>query len=120
ARLGMIPEQNSQGGKYPLIRLVLPNSIAAKQGFQANDEIVAINGMKFDSLFDAFIIFDKVRLDRDVGITVLRKETSLDSKIPAEALKDFAGPEVKDLGKNQYDVLFRFKPNKKVESVAVA
>jgi 1,4-alpha-glucan branching enzyme len=41
-------------------------------------------------------------------------------KIPAEALKDFAGPGIRALGRDQFEVLFRFKPGKKVDAVALA
>src|SRR5207237_4695814 len=51
-RLGLVPEQNTQSGRYPLIRFVLPNSLAAKQGFQQNDEITSVNSQKFDNLLD--------------------------------------------------------------------
>jgi hypothetical protein len=119
-RLGLIPEQNTQSGRYPLIRYVLPNSLAAKQGFQANDEITSINGEKFQNIIDAAAMFAKLRLDRDVQLTVLRKGKTVELKIPAQALKDFAGPGVRAVGQERYEVLFRFKPGKKVNSVALA
>jgi hypothetical protein len=118
--LGLVPEQNSQSGKYPLIRFVLPNSLAAKQGFKSNDEITSINGQKFDNLFDAAVLFGKLRLDRDTQVTVLREGKSVNLKIPAEALKDFAGPGIRPLDKDQFEVVFRFKPDKKADSVTLA
>jgi len=119
-RLGLVPEQNAQAGRYPLIRFVLPNSVTAKQGFKAGDEITSINGQKFDNIIDAAVLFGKLRLDRDTQLTVLREGKTVELKIPAEALKDFAGPGVRDLGKDQFEVLFRFKPGKKVDSVTLA
>ncbi len=119
-RLGLVPEQNSQPGKHPLIRFVLPNSIAAKQGFKSNDEITSINGQKFDSLFDAVVLLGKMRLERDQQVTVLREGKTVQLKIPAEAFKDFAGPATRDLGKDQFEVTFRYKPDKKVDSVTLA
>jgi hypothetical protein len=119
-RLGLVPEQRTQSGRYPLIRIVVPNSLAAKQGFKANDEVVSINGQKFDSIFDAAVIFGKLRLDRDTQITVLREGKTVELKIPAEALEEFAGPKKRNLGKDRFEVLFRFKPGKKVDTVALA
>jgi len=119
-RLGIVPEQNAQSGRYPVIRFVLPNSLAAKQGFQANDEITSVSGHKFDSLIDAAVLFGKLRLDRDIQLTILRQGKTVELKIPAEALKDFAGPAARALGKDQYEVLFRFKPGKKVDKVTLA
>jgi hypothetical protein len=119
-KLGIIPEQNAQSGRYPTIRYVLPNSMAAKQGFQAKDEITSVNGQMFESLIDAALLFAKLRLDRDIKLTVLRKGKTLELRIPAEMLKDFAGPAVRPLGQDRYEVLFRFRPKKKVDSVALA
>jgi hypothetical protein len=100
-----------------------PRTVARQGGCvraATNDEITSINGQKFDSLIDAAVLFGKLRLDRDIQLTVLRKGKTVELKIPAEALKDFAGPSVRALGKNQYEVLFRFKPGKKVDSVTLA
>ena len=119
-QLGLMPEQSTQSGRYPLIRFVLPNSLAAKQGFKANDEITSVNGQKFTSVVDAAILFAKLRLDRDMHFTILREGKTVELKILAEALKDFAGPGIRVLGKDQFEVLFRFKPAKQVDSVTVA
>jgi hypothetical protein len=119
-RLGLVPEQNTQAGRYPLIRFVVPNSIAAKQGFKANDEITSVNGQKFDNIIDAAVLFAKLKLDRDTQITVLREGKTLELKIPAEALKDFAGPTARAVGQDRFEVLFRHRPGKKVDSVALA
>ncbi len=118
-RIGLVPEQNSQAGRYPLIRLVIPNSIAAKQGFQANDEITSINNQKFDNLFEAAILFAKLRLDRDIQLTVSRQGKSLELKVPAEALKEFAGPTVRPVDMNRYEVQFRYRPDGKADTVAL-
>jgi hypothetical protein len=119
-KLGIIPEQNTQSGRYPTIQYVLPNSLAAKQGFQTKDEITSVNGQTFESLIDAALLFAKLRLDRDIRLTVMRKGKTVDLKIPAEMLKDFAGPAVRPLGQDRYEVLFRYRPTKKVDSVALA
>jgi hypothetical protein len=119
-RLGLVPEQNTQSGQYPLIRYVLPNSLAAKQGFQQSDEIISINGHKFEGLMDAAVVFGKLRLDRDIQVTVLRQGKNLELKIPVESLKEFAGPTARALGGDQYEVFFRYKPGKKVDTVTLA
>jgi len=119
-RLGLVPELNTQSGRYPLISYVVPNSLAAKQGFQAKDEITSVNGQKFEHLYDAAVLFAKLRLDSDIQLTVLRKGKTVELKIPAEALKDFAGPAVRPLGRDQYEVLFRYKPAKKADAVTLA
>src|ERR1700674_4422742 len=76
-RLGLVPEQNTQSGRYPLIRFVVPNSIASRQGFKANDEITSVNGQKFDNIIEAAVLFAKLKLDRDTQITVLREGKTL-------------------------------------------
>jgi len=119
-KLGIVPEQNTQAGKYPLVRFVMPNSLAAKQGFQANDEITSVNGQKFDNIIEAALLFGAMRLDRDIRLTILRKGETVDLKIPGEALKEFAGPTVKDVGNDQHEVTFLYKPPEKVNSVALA
>jgi hypothetical protein len=119
-RLGLVPEQNAQSGRYPVIRYVLPNSLAAKQGFQGGDEITSVNGQKFESLIDAAILFAKIRLDRDVHLSVLRKGKTVELMIPATALRDFAGPAVHALPRDQYEVTFLYRPDKKVDSVTLA
>lgn len=119
-RLGLVPEQGAQSGRYPLIRFVLPNSIAAKQGFKANDEITSINGQKFDNIIDAALLLGKIRYDRDMQFTVLRQGKPVEVTLPAEALKEFAGPGIRALGNDQYEVLFRFNPGKKADTVTLA
>ena len=119
-RLGIVPELNTQSGRYPLIRAVLPNTLASKQGIRANDEITSINGQKFASLFDAAILLGKLRLDRDIKFTVARMGKTVEVTIPAAALKNFAGPTARPLDNDQYEVEFRFKPAMKVDSAALA
>jgi hypothetical protein len=119
-RLGLVPEQNAQSGKYPLIRFVVPNSIAAKQGFQSNDELTSINGAKFETVLDAVPLLAKLRLDQDIPMTVLRQGKTIELKIPADALKDFAGPAARSVDKDRYEVTFRYKPAKKADGVTLA
>lgn len=119
-RLGIIPEQNAQAGKYPLIRFVIPNSLAAKQGFKANDEITSISGKKFDNIIDAALLFGQLRPDRDMKLTVLRQGQTIEITLPAEALKEFTGPGIRPIGNDQFEVLFRFNPGKKADSVTLA
>jgi hypothetical protein len=119
-RLGLVPEQNAQSGRYPVVKFVLPNSIAAKQGFQANDEVTSVNGSKIDNLYEAAVLFAKLRLDRDIELTLLRQGKTVELKIPAEAFKDFAGPAVHSVAGDQFEVSFRYKPGKKVDRVNLA
>ena len=119
-KLGIIPEQNAQSGKTALIRFVMPGSIAAKNGLQNGDEIAGMNGTQFESIIDGAIAFSEVRLDRDLQLMILRKGKKVDIKIPKEVFKDFAGPETKPAGKDQFEILFRFKPGTAAKSVALA
>ena len=119
-RLGFVPEQNAQVGNNPVLRIVLPNSLASKQGFQANDEILSVNGKKFEGMVDAIVQLSAMRFDRDLAITVQRKGEKLDMKIPAAALKDFAGPSITAKNKDQFEVQFRYKPDKKADTVSLA
>jgi hypothetical protein len=119
-RLGLVPELNTQAGRYPLIQFVVPLSIAARQGFRAKDEIISINGQQFETLLDAAIKFGQLRLDRDVRLTVKREGKLVDLKIPAESLKEFAGPTFRSLEKDKFKVSFRFNPGKKADTVHLA
>jgi hypothetical protein len=119
-KLGIIPEQNAQSGRSALIRLVLPGSHAAKNGIQSGDEIVGVNGVEFTSLIDAALIFAQLRLDQGLRLTIRRQEKTLEVTLPAEVFKDFVGPTVRPFGKDQFEVLFRYKPSGMVTSVTVA
>jgi len=119
-KLGIIPEQNAQSGRSALIRFVLPGSAAAKHGIQSGDEIIGANGVQFTSLIDAALLFGQLRLDQGLRLTIRRQGKTLEVTMPAEVFKDFAGPTVRALGKEQYEVLFRCKPAGMVKTVALA
>jgi hypothetical protein len=119
-KLGIVPEQNAQSGRSALVRFVMPRSIAAKHGLKSGDEIVGINGVQFESLIDAATAFSEVRLDRDLDLMVQRDSKRLAIKFPKEVFKDMAGPSVKSLGEDRFEVLFRVKPATDVKSVALA
>jgi hypothetical protein len=119
-KLGIIPEQNAQSGRSALIRFVVPGSQAAKHGLQSGDEIIGANGVMFTSIIDAAIIFGQLRLDQGLRLTLRRQGKALEVELPAEAFKDFAGPTARPLGKEQFDVLFRYKPAATVKSVTLA
>lgn len=117
-RIGIVPEQMAQSGKYGHIRFVLPGSWAAKQGLRSGDAVAGLNGKEFDDLIDAALAFARLRLDRDLRLTVLRGDKKEEVTIPAAALADFAGPPVKPIGDGRFEVLFRFKPVQPSKSVA--
>jgi Zn-dependent M28 family amino/carboxypeptidase len=119
-KLGIIPEENAQSGKYLHIRLVVPFGIAWKYGLKSGDDVSGVNGHEFDRIEEAAVLFGQLRLDDGVRFTVQRNGKKLEIKIPAEAVKDFSGPRVRPAGKDRFDVLFRYKPPGKVSSVAVA
>jgi hypothetical protein len=119
-KLGIIPEQNAQVGRYPLVRFVLPLSPAARHGLQSGDEILGLEGSRFDGLEDAAIAFGRVRLDRDLHLSVGRKGKVVEVTIPAAVFKHLAGPAVRASGKDKFEVLFRYRPSGKVQSVALA
>ena len=119
-RLGIYPEQNAQLGRYPHVRFVMPGSPGSRHGLKSGDDITSVNDVTFERLEDAAIAFGRLRLDRDVKLTVVRQGKSVDVTIPAAALKDIAGPAIKALDKERFEVLFRYKPSSKVKSVALA
>lgn len=119
-RLGIIPEQNAQSGKHAHVKLVLPGSFAAKHGLRSGDAIAGLNGKEFEDLVDAALAFGRLRLDRDLHLMVLRQGKKEEVVIPAEAMKDFAGPAMKPLGEGRFEVLFRFKPAASAKSVTLA
>jgi hypothetical protein len=119
-KMGIIPEQNAQGGKYPRINFVLRGSIAAKYGLEAKDEITSVNGTGFDRLEDAAIAFARLRLDKGMKLRVLRKGKEVEVVFPPEAFKDFTGPAIKPLANDRFEVTFRYKPTGKVGSVSLA
>jgi hypothetical protein len=119
-RLGIYPEQNAQAGRYPLIRFVMPGSPAARFGLKSDDEVLGIDGGRFEGLEDAALAFSRVRLDRDVRLTVRRKGKESEVKIPAEVFKDMAGPATRSVGKDRFEAVFRYKPAAKAKSVTLA
>jgi hypothetical protein len=119
-RMGAIPELNTQPGHYPLVRTVLPGSIAAKYGLKSGDQITSVNGKPFEGLHQAAIIFAQVRLKDGVRLSVRRDGKALDLAMPPEAFKDFTGPEVRSLGNDQFEVSFRFRAPAKATSVVLA
>jgi hypothetical protein len=119
-RLGILPEQNAQGGRYPLVKFVMPGSPAARNGMQSGDEILGLNGGRFEGLEDAAVAFGQVRLDRPLRLAVRRKGKEAEVTIPPEVFRDMAGPRVRPAGKGAFEVVFRFQPTGKVRSVALA
>jgi hypothetical protein len=119
-RLGMVPELNTQKGKYPLIRSVMPGSIAAKYGLKSGDEITGINGKRIEGLEQAAVVFAQLRLQDGVRLAVRRDGKAVDVTVPPEAFKGFTGPEVRSLGDDRYEVHFRFRPAAKATSVVLA
>jgi hypothetical protein len=119
-KLGIIPEQNTQSGRSALIRFIIPGSPAAKHGLQSGDEIIGANGVQFTSLIDAGIVFGQLRLDQDLRLTVKRKDKTWEVVLPGELFKQLAGPTVRSIGKDQFEVRFRYKPAGMVKSVTLA
>jgi hypothetical protein len=119
-KLGFIPEQNAQSGRTALIRYVVPGSLIAKHGVKSGDEITGVNGVEFTSLIDAAIMFGQLRFDQGLRLTVRRQGKSFEVALPAAAVKDLTGPTVRSVDKDQFEVLFRYKPAGKVKSVTLA
>jgi hypothetical protein len=119
-RLGIVPELNSQSGRQPLIRSVLPGSVAARYGLKAGDEITAVDGTRIHGLLEAGIVFAQVGLKDGVRLSVRRGAKALDLTLPAEAFRDFTGPALRLLGNDLFEVHFRFKPPGTPKSVVLA
>jgi hypothetical protein len=118
-RLGIIPELNAQEGKYPRINGIVPGSIAARYGLQSKDELSAVDATRLERIEDAALAFGRVRFDKGVQLTVLRKGKEIQVRLPPEAFKDFLGPEVKPLGHDRFELVFRYQPNGTPKSVAL-
>jgi hypothetical protein len=120
SRLGIVPELNSQDGKYPKVLFVIPNSPAAQHGLKGGDQITGFDGKNFERLEDAMILFAQLRFDRDLRLALLREGQQVEITIPAEVFKAMAGPESTLTRGGSYEVAFRFKPPKGARSVSVA
>ena len=118
ARLGVFPELNTQGGEAAEIRFVVPLSPAAKAGLRSGDEVVAIDGRRFERVEDAMLIFSDLRLDRGLRLTARRGDRDVEIFVPPEVFAGFAGPAVRPVG-DSYEVTFRYKPPEGTKSVAV-
>jgi hypothetical protein len=119
-KLGIFPEQNAQSGRAALVRDVIPGSVAAKHGMKGGDEIIGVNGKQFESLLEGALALSRIRFDRDLRLSVRRQGKILEITLPADVFKDFVGPTVRPLDNGRFEVLFRFKPPRKVESVTLA
>lgn len=119
-KLGIVPEQNAQAGKYALIRYVVPGSLASRYGLKSGDEITGLNGKHFESIIDAAVAFASLRFDQPLSLSLLRQGKTVDITLPAELFKDFAGPTSRSLGKDEFEVEFHFKPGSRAKSVALA
>jgi hypothetical protein len=119
-RFGVFPEENTQRGRYPLVRFVTPGSLASQYGLQTGDEITALNGSSFERIEDAAVVFGRLRLDGGLRVSVLRKGTAREVRFPAECFKDLAGPTIRPLGAERYEVLFRYRPGTTAKAVALA
>ena len=81
ARLGIYPDQNSEGGVG--IRQVLPESPAAKAGLKDGDLILMIGESKIEGLQDLMTTLGKCKPGQSVKIKVRRegKETTITVKL---------------------------------------
>jgi hypothetical protein len=120
SKLGIIPELNAQPGRAALIRFVIPGSPAAKHGIQSGDEIIGVNGVEFTSLIDAALIFGQLRLEQGLRLSIRCQGKTRQVTLPAEVFEDLVGPTVRPLAKDQFEVLFRYKPAGMVKSVTLA
>jgi Zn-dependent M28 family amino/carboxypeptidase len=116
-RIGVIPAQNAQAGRYPKVLFVFPGSLAARNGIKPGDEFMGINGVTFERLEDAILAAAGLRFDQDQRIAVLRGGKTLDFRIPAQEFAGLEGPTPKALSGGRFEVNFRFTPPAGTEEV---
>jgi hypothetical protein len=119
-KLGIVPNVNAQGGRYPEILFVVPGSHAAKYGLESGDKITAINGLVFNRIEDALVIFQQLKLEDGVKISVLRDGKKAQADIPPEVFEDLRGPKATPLENGKYRVEFRYQAKPGVKSVHLA
>ncbi len=118
--LGVVPVVNAQEGRYPQILYVLPNSLAAKQGFQAGDQITTVNGLPINRVEDALTIFQQLSFDDGIRFSILRTGEKIEANIPASVFKELSGPKSKLMENGKYEVQFRYEAPANVKTIYLA
>jgi hypothetical protein len=120
ARLGIIPEVNTQPGRYPKVRFVVPGSPAARAGVKGGDQITGFNGGTFARVEDALTAFAELDFTRDLKLSLLRDGKAAEATVPAEVFASLAGPALKPLGDGRFEATFRFKAPAGTKAVYLA
>jgi hypothetical protein len=118
--LGVVPNLSAQGGIYPEILFVVPNSPAAKSGMQNGDQITAVNGLQFTRVEDGLEIFPQITWEDGVRFSVFRGKSKAELSIPASVFQAMSGPKSKRLDNGKYDVEFRFQAAPAVKTLYLA
>jgi hypothetical protein len=120
AKLGIVPNQGAQNGKYPEILFVVPGSAAAKAGIKGGDQVVAINGARIRQIIDAMALFGQVNLRANLKLTMLRQRKEVDVLVPKSVFATILGPLPEKLANGKYKVVFRYRSAQKPTSVHLA
>jgi len=119
-RLGIIPELNEQGGKYPKMMFIIPGSPASKAGLRRGDEIMAMNGMTIDRVEDTPIIWNQLQLEQGLKLTVLRGGKQIELTIPPEVFERIQGPRIRAIENDLFQVTFSYRAAKQPKVVELA
>lgn len=118
--LGIVPNVAAQGGRYPEILLVQPDSPAARHGLESGDQITAIDGVRLERVEDALPLFQQATLLEGLRLTVLRESGEREIELPPEIFSALTGPRATPLGDGKFAVNFKYQAEPQVKVVNLA
>ena len=96
-RLGLVPEQKSQPGRHPLIRFVLPNSLAAKQGFRTRHSGTSV------------AVFFRADVPRKPCLPHAARDRELETPVRPKVRSDLRSHEPSEVGDFRLNSLLDFR-----------
>ena len=118
--LGVFPQLGTQTGRYPTIAYVSPGGPAAQSGLRSGDQVTAINGVAFDHVEDAMLIFSQLQFSAGLRLKVLRDGKEVEVFVPGKWFESLAGPRGRPLGDDKYEVTFSYRPRGPAKALYLA